>query len=303
MNSFDALRRMAAEQARGRVLVIGAGVSLVWLALVGLFAWLAPDPDPDAAQQGSGGLMWLLGVLLPLALIWLAVWSARSLSLLRQEADGLRTALAAMRDPGALTETLPVLPQTPQPGRRAAPPAPARAPAADTQQPAPDAPPAVELTATELFLALNFPDGPEDHEAIRCLRLALADASLARLIRAAQDVVTLLAGRGVYMDELHLPEADPVLWQSFARGARGASVAGLAVIKDQAALENAGAMMRDDEVFRDVAHHFQRHFDRLLNARAADAHLVAALAESRSGRAFILLAQVNGTLGATGDAA
>ncbi|MEF9605649.1 hypothetical protein O4J55_26295, partial [Paracoccus sp. PXZ] len=125
-------------------------------------------------------------------------------------------------------------------------------PAADARQATLelDSPAEAELTATELFYALNFPDGPEDREAIRCLRLALADPGMARLIRAAQDVVTLLAGQGVYMDELAMPQTDPALWRRFAEGARGEAVAALAVIRDEAALASAGSMLRGDEVFR-----------------------------------------------------
>ena len=162
-----------------------------------------------------------------------------------------------------------------------------------------DSPAATELTAPELFFALNFPDGPDDREAIRCLRLALADPGLARLIRAAQDVVTLLAGQGVYMDELRIPETDPMLWRRFSEGARGDAVAGLAVIEDENALETAGQMLRGDEVFRDVAHHFLRHFDRLLSRKAQDENpqVLAVLTETRSGRAFTLLAQATGMLG------
>ena len=325
MSARDALHRLAAEQQRGRLLLIGAGASALWLALAALFAALAPD---DGAEGGSW-LIWTTGLLLPLALIWLAIWSARSLSLLREEAQELRALLEQMQDeaggqppaaaPGmarAPTTTAPATTATattataqaePRAARPlAAPPRPAPA-AAPTRLPCYerqaslqlDSPAATQLTAPELFFALNFPDGPEDREAIRCLRLALADPGLARLIRAAQDVVTLLAGQGVYMDELRIPETDADLWGRFAQGARGDAVAGLAVIEDENALETAGHMLRSDEVFRDVAHHFLRHFDRLLNRRAQEdePQVLAVLAETRSGRAFTLLAQVTGMLG------
>jgi hypothetical protein len=313
MSARDALHRLAAEQQRGRILLIGAGASALWLALAALFAALAPG---DGAEGGSW-LIWVTGLLLPLALIWLAVWSARSLSLLREEARELRALLALMQDdaegqPAAMAPdmarasaaTAPTEPRATRPAPAPPRPAPAAAPArpaSDGRQASLqlDSPPATQLTAPELFFALNFPDGPEDREAIRCLRLALADPGLARLIRAAQDVVTLLAGQGVYMDELRVPESDPDLWRRFAEGARGDAVAGLAVIRDENALETAGQMLRGDEVFRDVAHHFLRHFDRLLNRRTQEdePHVLAVLAETRSGRAFTLLAQVTGMLG------
>lgn len=318
MSARDALHRLAAEQQRGRLTLIGAAASLAWLALAALFAALAPD---DGSEGGSSSLVWITGLVLPLALIWLAVWSARSLSLLREEAQELRALLEEMQDesggpppaPQAGTARAPATttPAAAAPARTMpAPPRPAAAaparPAGDGRQDGRqaslplDSPPAAQLTAPELFFALNFPDGPDDREAIRCLRLALADPGMARLIRAAQDVVTLLAGQGVYMDELRIPESDPLLWRRFAEGARGEAVAGLAVIEDQNALITAGQMLRSDEVFRDVAHHFLRHFDRLLNRRAQedDAQVLAVLAETRSGRAFTLLAQATGMLGA-----
>ena len=308
MSARDALQRLAAEQQRGRLLLIGAGASAAWLALAALFAALAPD---DGSEGGSA-LIWIIGLVLPLALIWLAVWSARSLSLLREEAQELRALLESMQDQadggdgGMVRPAAPPQPEarTPRPAPAAPPrpaPAPAARPAGDGRQASLqlDSPAATELTAPELFFALNFPDGPDDREAIRCLRLALADPGLARLIRAAQDVVTLLAGQGVYMDELRIPETDPMLWRRFAEGARGDAVAGLAVIEDENALETAGQMLRGDEVFRDVAHHFLRHFDRLLSRKAQDENpqVLAVLTETRSGRAFTLLAQATGMLG------
>ncbi|WP_323716166.1 hypothetical protein [Paracoccus aminovorans] len=307
MNSLDALRRLAAAQARDRVLAAGVAASLAWLALAGLFALIGSDSSSDGAL---GWAVWLVGLLLPLALIWLAVWSARALLALRAEAAELRETLARMQgqEGAPPTAAIPAAPRAePAPtvtARRAAVPAPPPRAASDNRQATLelDSPPAAELTGPELFYALNFPDGPEDREAIRCLRLALSDPGMARLIRAAQDVVTLLAGHGVYMDELAIPQTDPLLWRRFAEGTRGEAVAGLAVIADDAALHTAGAMLREDEVFRDVAHHFLRHFDRLLNRKAQDSdpQLLAALAETRSGRAFTLLAQVTGMLGRDG---
>ena len=57
--------------------------------------------------------------------------------------------------------------------------------------------------------------------------------------------------------------------------------------------------MRGDEVFRDAAQHFMRQFDRTL-ARSAEElgdEGILALASTRSGRAFALLAQVMGMFG------
>ena len=87
-------------------------------------------------------------------------------------------------------------------------------------------------------------------------------------------------------------------------GPNGEAVAGLAVVDDAQALAGAAEMMRADAVFRDVAQHFMRHFDRLLGQRAeTDGDTVlAVLAETRSGRAFTLLGQITGVLGTPGPA-
>jgi hypothetical protein len=55
--------------------------------------------------------------------------------------------------------------------------------------------------------------------------------------------------------------------------------------------------MRQDPVFRDVAHHFLRKFDRTVadfEPRASDSDIVA-LSDTRTARAFMLLGRVSGT--------
>ena len=57
--------------------------------------------------------------------------------------------------------------------------------------------------------------------------------------------------------------------------------------------------MRQDAIFRDAAHHFLRQFDKTLSEiepAATDAEL-AALAETRTARAFMLLGRVTGVFG------
>ncbi|TJZ92683.1 hypothetical protein FA743_07420 [Paracoccus gahaiensis] len=150
-----------------------------------------------------------------------------------------------------------------------------------------------------LIRALNFPDGPSDHEAIEALRHALKDPVQSRVLRAAQDVVTLLAGQDVYMDDLPPEPARPDVWRRFAEGDRGSSVAALGGIHHRPALETAQAMLQGDEIFRDTAQHFLRHFDGMLAALVPqlDDLQIAVLADSRSARAFMLLGRVSGSFG------
>lgn len=129
--------------------------------------------------------------------------------------------------------------------------------------------------------------------------MALKDHDTSRVLRAAQDVVTLLAGQNVYMDDLPPDPASPAVWRRFSEGARGAAVGSLGGIHDETALEVTSAMLRGDEIFRDTAHHFLRHFDLLLTRilPQLDDDQIAALSETRSARAFMLVGRVAGIFG------
>ena len=152
------------------------------------------------------------------------------------------------------------------------------------------------LSVADFIRALQFPETPEDKEGFRALRLALEDRAVAKLIRSAQDVLTLLSQEGIYMDDLKPEMARPDLWRRFASGERGHGIAALGGIRDRSSLALTAARMREDTIFRDAAHHFLRTFDKtfaLFEANASDAEL-ADLADTRTARAFMLLGRVTG---------
>ncbi len=162
-----------------------------------------------------------------------------------------------------------------------------------------EGPDSVAIDADTLIRALNFPDGAQDTAGIAALRAALRDHDKSRVLRAAQDVVTLLAGHDLYMDDLPERAAPVAAWRSFADGARGTAVAPLGDIGNDAALDLAATLLSQDEIFRDTAHHFLRHFDVMLSHSLPqmDDAQISALAQTRSTRAFTLLGRVSGTFG------
>lgn len=166
--------------------------------------------------------------------------------------------------------------------------APRRAPA--------DPAPAPALATDDYIRALDFPETADDTEGFRALRLALRDPQAAPIVRAGQDVLTLLSEDGIYMEDLTQDYARPQLWRSFAEGARGGAVSGLGGISDRDTLARVRERMRSDAVFNDVAHHFLRQFERGLAgfARQAGDDDLARIGETRSARAFVLLGQVTG---------
>lgn len=321
------------EPARsGRASEIVAGLlSVVWV--VSVLAYILVSPPGDDVRT-LGLVMTLLIVFLPLALIWVAVITLRSVRDLRAEAARLQAAVDAMRASyvqtssqmqaaalkpsvekkldeiaAAAKQAETVLAtfssrrdtalSVPSADRKAALAVPKTDPEAEEPRlalgtPAEEMRP--PLSIADFIRALNFPETPEDKEGFRALRLALEDRSVAKLIRAAQDVLTLLSQEGIYMDDLKPEMARPDVWRRFAAGERGRTIAALGGIRDRSSLALTAARMREDTIFRDAAHHFLRTFDRtfaIFEKNASDAEL-ADLADTRTARAFMLFGRVAG---------
>ncbi len=150
-----------------------------------------------------------------------------------------------------------------------------------------------------LVRALNFPRDPDDHEGFRALKTALRHHSVAQMLQAAEDVLTLLAQRDVFVDDLPVQAPDPDAWRRFIAGARGGDVDSVGGIHDARALEIAGGLIKSDAIFGDAALFFHRRFDAVLSEFAHDAsdEQLSELADTRSARAFMLLARLNGAFG------
>ena len=316
--------------------IVAGLLSLLWLGGVVVWFTLA-EPGAEAGGaglpgvRGPGMITTLFVVFLPIAVIWVAAVTARSVRALRDEAERLKVAVDAMRAtyvqqaqsaaairPGAVEKKLDEIAASARQAETAivtfasrrdpAPAAPrviARPP--EAPPPLPEDQPALALgTPSEALApplpvedfvrALNFPDNAEDRDGFRALRSALADRDTSRLIRAAQDVLTLLAQDGIYMDDLRPDRARPEVWRRFAKGERGRALAPLGGIRDRSSLALTAGRMRSDPVFRDAAHHFLRQFDRSFQSFepvASDADIVA-LADTRTARAFMLFGRVAG---------
>ena len=309
--------------------VVAGLLAVVWVVAVLVYVLRAPE--------GTGALglvMTLLVVFLPLALIWAAVTTLRSVRILRAEAarlqasvDAMRNAYIASQQSGGqalrpsvekkLEEIAQAARQTetalatftsrrdteltvPSADRKAALVAPLPSPSPEEQPGLALGTPAEAmrppLSVADFIRALQFPENPDDKEGFRALRMALEDRDVAKLIRAAQDVLTLLSQEGIYMDDLRPDRARPELWRKFAAGERGRGVAAIGGVRDRSSLALTAGRMREDPVFRDAGHHFLRTFDRtfqVFEKNATDAE-IAELADTRTARAFMLFGRVMG---------
>ena len=98
------------------------------------------------------------------------------------------------------------------------------------------------------------------------------------------------------MDDLTPDRSRTDIWRRFADGERGPTVSGIGGIRDRSSLALTASRMRQDSIFRDAAHHFLRTFDKTLSSiadRLSDQEL-AALTDTRTARAFMLLGRVAG---------
>ncbi len=310
---------------------VAAALAAVWVVAVVTYVLTGQPTD----GEGTLGLvMALLVVFLPLALIWAAITTLRSVRVLRNEAqrlqatvDAMRTAYLSSQQAAAAglkpsverrleeiaaatrhTETAMVTFTSRRDGALTVPSADRKAahaiprPQAGEEQPTlalgtPAEDLRSPLNVPDFIRALQFPENPDDKDGFRALRLALEDRSVAKLIRAAQDVLTLLSQEGIYMDDLKPDRARAEVWRRFAHGERGRTIAALGGIRDRSSLALTSSRMREDPVFRDAGHHFLRTFDRTFaefEKNATDTEL-ADLADTRTARAFMLFGRVTGT--------
>lgn len=308
--------------------VIALVVAILWVVGIGALFLFGPTDNGSGLPASPGFLVALLTVFMPVAMLWLGVISARSNRLLRAESrrlhaaiDGLRQSYiserqstAANGEPTAIERKLAEIAQsTKQTEAAIATFTSTRAKLATTTSPATIDPladeqptlalgtPAEEiappLPRRDIIRALNFPDNESDRDGFSALRRALRDRSVRQLIQASQDILTLMSQDGIYMDDLRPDRARPEVWRRFARGERGRAIAGLGGVRDRSSLALTAGRMREDTVFRDSAHHFLRLFDRMLTGFEPEAsdEDIAALSETRTARAFMLLGRVTGT--------
>lgn len=309
--------------------LIAIALSVLWLLGVAIY-FLAFRAEDQESTPG-GYVVSMLAIFLPIALIWIGATVAKTARVMREEAARLQAAIDAMRnayitqsqsagmgvkpavekklDEIAASQrqtesaiaTFATSRESRQPRRDNQPALAQEGVSADGQPslalgtpPRANTPP---LSVDDFVGALNFPENEDDSEGFRRLRKALAAPESAQLVRASQDVLTLLSQDGIYMDDLRPDRSRPELWRQFAAGVRGRTIAGLGGIHDRSSLALATGRMRSDPVFRDAVHHFLRQFDKTF-AKFSDAATdtdIIRLADTRTARAFMLLGRVTGT--------
>lgn len=298
-------------------------LSFSWLGLIGWF-FLTIDAEQArlSARDPLGFMMTILGVFLPVALVWVAASAARTARTMREESGRLQAAIDAMRlsyveqqqmAGVSLKRSMEEKIETVAKAQVALGAEIAGLHTAATaekvleapKRPAPPQQPTLALEARtegdpmppeDFIRAMNFPENERDTEGFRVLRRALEHRQTAQLVKASQDVLTLLSQEGIYMDDLSPHRADASIWRGFANGLRGTDISALGGIRDRSSLALTLGRMKDDAVFRDAVHHFLQTFDRVFAAFCEDASdsEVTRMTDTRTARAFMLCGRVAG---------
>ena len=309
---------------------IAIGVSGIWIVLCLLFVLVVGLGDGEALGPFRY-LILILTVLLPVALIWIATIATKSARIVRDESERLQASMDAMRQIYVTQAQMSATTMGPNVERKIDEIVKGQKRAEDaltsfvstrqialsqeSERPiAKQTPQAVEqfpeqpslgfsesrvppVSIADFICALNFPETADDREGFAALKRALADPRATRLIQSSQDTLTLLSQDGIYMDDLTPDRSRPEIWRRFAAGERGPAIAGLGGIRDRSSLALSSSRMRQDSIFRDTSHHFLRTFDKTFSSIAEDLsdQEIAALSETRTARAFMLLGRVAGT--------
>ena len=315
--------------------IVAAGVAVLWLLGTTIFFVFTSGDKGDGGSSidSTRFVMTFIAIFLPVALIWVAAAAARSSRIMKEESERLQAAVNAMRHSYIQQQQSGVVGMKPEVERKLDEIAAAQRKTdaalatftsirptvqeeaarekaalgqemaiAAQEQPSLElgtpaealAPP---LSVADFITALNFPETAEDKEGFRALRRALQDRNASQLVQAAQDVLTLLSQDGIYMDDLVPDRARPEIWRRFAQGERGKAIAVLGGIRDRSSLALAAGRMRQDTIFRDCVHHFLRKFDHTFAEfeKTASDQEIAALTDTRTARAFMLLGRATGT--------
>ena len=313
---------------------IALALTIVWLVACTVYIFASPDLLTDILGSLFTLMVAFTAVLLPLIIIWTAVYISSLLRIMQAETNELHKTMDQFKtilseksqndDDGLITKLADITAWTKQldsrlnelvdrydPAPMGEPePIPTSAAALsekvqklETQSQTtlplsiPNKRKRTPITVAEFIKALNFPENADDKEGFRVLRRAFEERELGKMLQASQDVLTLLSQNGIYMDDLKPNEPLPSAWRHFALGHRGIIVSDLGGIQDRSTLTRTKTRLRNDPIFRDATHHFLRKFDQILIAfepMAEDTELLE-MSTTRTGRAFMLLGQVAGS--------
>lgn len=152
----------------------------------------------------------------------------------------------------------------------------------------------MSLPLDTLIRALSFADHEDDTEGFEAIDRAMDDEATAKLLEASQDVLHRLSALDIFVDNLTLDIAQPDVWRFHAANANKSEIATLGAVAETDVLGLVANLVEQDGQFRESAQNLVDQVnDQMMDIIGdADADQVAAFANSRTIRAFILLGNI-----------
>lgn len=157
-----------------------------------------------------------------------------------------------------------------------------------------------DLDWSKLVRAANFPDSEDDRETLDALYAVLTDPEAAALLQSAEDALSALADIDYYMEDMTPHHAPAELWRSYIVDGDRRNSIDLGGIRDTHAIEDVVAAFERNPDFAPAAERFMDRYEGVLDrlfAEAPSTKLAVELADTRSGRAYMLLARAAGRFG------
>ena len=153
----------------------------------------------------------------------------------------------------------------------------------------------MSLPLDTLIRALSFADHEDDTEGFEAVDRAMDDEATAKLLEASQDVLHRLSALDIFVDNLTLDIAQPDVWRFHAANASKSEIATLGAVAETDVLGLVANLVEQDGQFRESAQNLVDQVnDQMMDIIGdADADQVAAFANSRTIRAFILLGNIH----------
>ncbi len=146
--------------------------------------------------------------------------------------------------------------------------------------------------------AANFPESEEDTETLDALYDVLTDPEAASLLQCAEDTLASLADIDLYMEDF-LPPLVPVsAWRAHLDGTGGDPVKGIQAPVEQSRIR---AKLNSDKGFEHLCTKFMDRYEgmgRRLLDETNSSQLIVDLSNTRTGRAYLMIADSAGRLGA-----
>jgi hypothetical protein len=178
--------------------------------------------------------------------------------------------------------------------------APSASPHARREPPPPTAPVTTiqaSLDWEKLVRAANFPDSEDDQATLDALYAVLGDGDAASLLQAAEDTLSSLADIGLYMEDLKPDHAPVDVWRKFIVHHDRRIGEELSGVQNHDAIADVSGALGNDPKFSKISGQFLERYEILVERmfhEAPDPALAVELADTRSGRAYLLIGQAAG---------